>query len=669
MNEKVSIIIPINNMEKYIRRCIESIMTQTYYNLEIILVVNGSTDNCPEICNNYARNDPRIKVIHKINASPSDAKNAGLKVFTGEYVYFLDSDDYVEKTLIEITLGNAVATSADLVLFHYNKVDEFDNLLASIKFRAGIYDIKDSNRLKYIINNLLKYKSSLEAQNRLFKADLIRKHGLFFGDSKLIAEDLGFWLNFVLHVNKISCIPDTLYYYNIRKDSIRAQAPTEPKLSESIELCKLMENKIITSKYPLLFFSLMNEQLSKLTFYNYKKALSSIIDKKYFYKQIGRIITNFLPIVKYYGTARGIVILFQCIFMTSRKLEIVSIFIITIGNKIRKILDTYQYNKSKIFLQKRLFLIGCEDFWNLGDHHIAISEIEYLKDKFPEYAIVEVTASQYFAVNRILPLFIKRKDLICMHGGGNIGNVYMLAEHIRRDLLKKFRNNEKVIFPQTIHYDCSKEGKLELEKDQNMINKSKNLTLCIRERYSYELSKQYFDCNVILVPDIVLYSNYNNKFNNKRKGATLILRTDMESIIPKEDKLLIEKVAQQYTKNIRFMDTQLITDINVYDRKEVVEEFISKIAKAEFVITDRLHGMVFCAITQTPCIVLPNYNHKVEGVYEWISKLDYIIMINGMSELDEAIIKLNKIDKIIYDNSAILERFDVLTKLLKSKVY
>ena len=676
MNEKVSVIIPIYNVEKQIRRCIDSIINQTYVNLEVILVDYGSTDNCPGICDDYARNHSEIKVIHKTNGSLSDAKNAGLKVFTGEYVYFLDSDDYVESTLIEITLADAIATSADLVLFHYNKVDEFDNLLTRVNFRVGLYEITDHNRLEYIINSLRQYKSGWEIGNRLFKADLIRKNHLTFWDNKLMAEDLGFSLNFALHVEKISCIPDTLYYYLIRKGSIRAQASTEPKLSAAIELCKQMEDKITTSfknskvnkEYPLLFFSLMNEQLRKLNFYNYKKELSSMKDKQYFYKQMSRVITKFFPLVKCYGMVRGILILLQCIFMSSRKLEILNVLIITIINKNRKTLETYQNNEAKIFSRKRLFLIGCEDFWNLGDHHIAISEIEYLQKTFPEYAIIEVDASQYFAVNRLLPFIIKRKDLICMHGGGNIGNFYMLAEQIRRDLLKKFRLNEKVIFPQTIHYDSSEVGKRELEKDQSFIKKSKNLTLCLRERRSYELAKQYFDCNVILTPDIVLYSNYDNKFNFERKGATVLLRGDLESSISQQDKRIIETVVQQYTKNIRCIDTQLITDINVFDRKEVLEKYVSKIAQTKFVITDRLHGMVFCAITQTPCIVLPNYNHKVAGVYEWISKLDYIIMIKAMDELEEAVKKLLKVEEIEYDNSTILEGFDVLTKLLKSKV-
>jgi exopolysaccharide biosynthesis predicted pyruvyltransferase EpsI/glycosyltransferase involved in cell wall biosynthesis len=657
-------------------RCLESIITQTYHNLEIILVHDSSMDNCPEICADYAKKDTRIKVIHNTCGSLSDAKNAGLNAFTGEYVYILDSDDYVEKNLIEITLANAVATSADLVLFNYMKVDEFDNLLTRVKLKAGIYETTDHNRMEYILNDLEQYKCSWEVGNRLFKADLIRRNSLVFWDDKLIKDDLGFALNFMLYAGKISCIPDTLYYYRIRKGSIRAQAPTEPKLSVANELCKLMEDKIITSfkdskiekEYPLLFFCLMKEQLSKLTYYNYKKSLASINDKRYFYKQLHRVITKPISAIRHYGIVRGIVILVQCILMTSKKLEKGSVFIISMINKIRKVGETYQHNKLKIKSKKHVFLIGCEDFWNLGDHHIAISELEYLQKIVPEYAIVEVTASQYFAVNRLLPLLIKRKDLICLHGGGNMGNAYMLAEYIRRDLMKKFPNNEKVIFPQTIHYDSTEAGKLELEKDQSMIKKTRNLTLCLREHCSYELAKQYFDCDLILTPDIVLFTNYVTKFNFERKGAAVILRNDVEGVISHEDKQLIEKVVQQYSKDIRVMDTQLITDINVTDRQEVVEEFISKIAKAEFVITDRLHGMVFCAITQTPCIVLPNYNHKVKGVYEWISKLDYIIMINVITELEDAIKRLIKINKIEYDNSIILEGFEVLTKLVKSKV-
>lgn len=675
MNQKVSVIIPVYNMEKQLRRCVESVINQTYSNLEIILVDDGSQDKCPEICDDYARNDSRIKVIHKEYGGSSHAKNAGLEAFTGDYVYILNSDDYVESTLIEVALKNAMATAADLVVFHYNKIDEYDNLLAPVNFRASTYEIGDHNRLKYIIHSLQQYQWGWEVGNRLFKAELIQKHHLlFWNNTFILTEDLGFCLNYALHAEKISYIPDLLYHYCIRKNSKRAQSPKEPMLSEAIELSKCLEDKIRSSmkdskierEYPILLFAIMNEQLSKLNFYNYKDAFSSIKDKEFFYKNMKKVITRFLLWMKYYGIIKGKAFIWQCVFIASRRMDKIGIFLIHMMVKLSKISETYEYNKTALFSKKRLFLIGCEDFWNLGDHHIAISEIQYLQRIFPEQRIVEIAASRYFAVNRLLPFVIRKKDLICLHGGGNIGNFYMLAEEIRRDVLKKFPRNEKVIFPQTIHYDRSDAGKAELEKDQRSIKETKNLTLCVRERYSYELAKEYFDCRVILTPDIVLFSDYRDRGKYERKGGILLLRTDLEGVISGQEKQFIKTVVEKYTPDIRINDTQLIIDIEVDDRKDVMDDFISKIAKAEFVITDRLHGMVFCAITKTPCIVLPNYNHKVGGVYEWISKLEYVIMIKRMSELEEAIQKLQKIEKIEYDNSSILESFDALSRILKS---
>ncbi|MBP1756103.1 MAG: glycosyl transferase family 2 [Firmicutes bacterium] len=673
----VSVIIPIVNIEKQLRRCVDSIIRQTYPNLEIILVDHGSTDGVTGLCDDYARKDHRIHVIHTTEGSLSEAKNTGLRVATGDYIYFLDGSDYVVETLLEVALENAIATSADLVIFDYNKIDEFDNLLSPVRFKAALYEIEAHNRLEYIINNLQQYSTGWEVGNRLFKADMIRRNNLFFWDKELILkEDLGFSLNYALYANKISYLPKMLYYYRLQKTSDRAQSPTEPMLTEAIELCKLVDDKIKTSfkgspiekELPILLFSFVNEQRSKLHSYNYRNALSSMNDKDIFYRLNRQFIAKPLSFLRYYGAARGIAFLLQCIFIASEKTERIGISIIHMMNKFKKISETFQYNKTKLFSKKRLFLIGCEDFWNLGDHHIAISEIEYLQKILPDYAIVEIAASKYFAVHRLLPLVIRRKDFIFMHGGGNMGNFYMLAEQIRRDLLNRFRENEKVIFPQTIHYDCSDEGKAELEKDQRIIKKSKHLTLCTREHYSYELAKQYFECNVILTPDIVLFSNYSDYINLDRKGVLLLLRNDLEGIITCQDKHRIELVVEQYTLEIRRNDTQLITDINILDRREVLDDFVRKIAESEFVITDRLHGMVFCAITRTPCIVLSNYNHKVKGVYEWLSKLEYIILINQLSELDGAIKKLLQIETVIYDNSTILGEFDILTKLLMSKL-
>jgi pyruvyl transferase EpsI len=640
-------------------------------------VGHASSGKCQEICDDYARRDSRIKIIHKIKGSPSVARNQALKVVRGDYVYFIDGGDYVVNTLIEVALMNAVASSADLLVFNYNKVDEYDNLLSPVRFSTVIYELEEHNRLKYIINTLDQYKSGWEVGNRLFKTEIIIKNKLFFWDNNLIsAVDLGFSLNYSLYVSKISYIADVLYNYRVKKDSVRAQSQKEPRISEAIELCKILEEKLkpmkietkIKKKYLILLFGLINEQVAKLNAYNYKNLLSSFEDKEFFYSIIRKVSLKPLLLIKYYGFIKAIALLLQCIFLSSRRVKKVGIFVIHMINKCQKVSETFQYNKGKIFSKKRIFLVGCEDFWNLGDHHIAISEIEYLEEIFPEYAIVEITASQYFAVNRLLPFVIRRKNLICLHGGGNMGNFYMLAEYIRRDIMKKFINNEKVIFPQTIHYDDSNEANVELIKDQGLIKKTRNLTLCIREQYSYELAKQYFDCDIVLKPDMVLFSNYSDKLVFDREGVILLLRNDLEGVISEKDKQLIKNIVEKYSQEVRINDTQLIIDININDRREVMDDFISKVAGAELVITDRLHGMVFCAITKTPCIVLPNYNHKVEGVYDWISKLEYIIMIKYMTELEDAINRLRKIQRLIYENSKLQDEFDSLTKMLMSKV-
>lgn len=99
---KVSIIVPIYNMEKYLGRCIDSILVQTHTNIEVILVDDGSTDSSPQVCDDYAKRDPRIKVIHKSNGGLSSARNAGLDIATGDYIGFVDSDDYISTDMYKV---------------------------------------------------------------------------------------------------------------------------------------------------------------------------------------------------------------------------------------------------------------------------------------------------------------------------------------------------------------------------------------------------------------------------------------------------------------------------------------------------------------------------------------------------------------------------------------
>ena len=115
--EKVSIVVPVYNAKNYIKRCIESLVCQTYHNLEIILVDDGSSDGSEKICDEYAKEDDRIKVIHKKNSGVSDSRNAGIEAADGDYILFVDSDDYINENTVEDNLKTAIEKNADIVIF------------------------------------------------------------------------------------------------------------------------------------------------------------------------------------------------------------------------------------------------------------------------------------------------------------------------------------------------------------------------------------------------------------------------------------------------------------------------------------------------------------------------------------------------------------------------
>lgn len=124
-NPLISVVIPVYNVEEYIERCVDSVISQTYKNIEIILVDDGSPDNCPKICDDYAKKDKRVKVIHKKNGGLSDARNAGINIAKGKYISFIDSDDYVEKEYIKVLYETLIKYNADMSISSHEAI--YDN--------------------------------------------------------------------------------------------------------------------------------------------------------------------------------------------------------------------------------------------------------------------------------------------------------------------------------------------------------------------------------------------------------------------------------------------------------------------------------------------------------------------------------------------------------------
>ena len=125
MEDLISVVVPIYNVENYIKKCVDSILSQTYKNLEIILVDDGSPDNCPQICDEYAQKDNRIKVIHKENGGLSDARNAGIDISKGKFITFIDSDDYIEKDYVEVLYNSIKENASDMAIGSHKAI--YDN--------------------------------------------------------------------------------------------------------------------------------------------------------------------------------------------------------------------------------------------------------------------------------------------------------------------------------------------------------------------------------------------------------------------------------------------------------------------------------------------------------------------------------------------------------------
>lgn len=293
MPSKVSIVVPIYKVEKYLRRCVDSIINQTYRNLEIILVDDGSPDKCGQIIDEYKEKDSRIISLHKKNGGLSDARNYGMKYVTGEYIFFLDSDDYIKSETIETLINLSLKYQADIVQggFYY----KYENyLLYDDRYYKEDSDpiILDNKELMYelIVNERVKNF----AWGKLYKTDLIKD--LLF-EKGVLFEDV-FWAHNVMsRVKKYVICHKPLTYYVQREDSIVANYSVR-----NLDIIKGMKvrHKFIEENYS----EFINESytlLLKTMLMHYNllmKNKSKDSDKKYRKEIEEYIITNYCTLKK-----------------------------------------------------------------------------------------------------------------------------------------------------------------------------------------------------------------------------------------------------------------------------------------------------------------------------------------------------------------------------------
>lgn len=226
-NILISIIIPIYNAEKYIGRCLESVLAQTHEKLEILIVDDGSSDNSLEICRDYAEKDSRIKVLHKENGGVSSARNLGLKSCSGEYIGFIDSDDYIEKTMYEELLDVAIQNNTGISMCGYYRI------IGENKSIQGSYDDVKTISNVQLMNDIYNYKCMGVLWNKLFKRNVFySSHGtIFFNEQLHFCEDVLMLTTVTKNSENIAVCNKPLYNYLISDGSLCHGEINERKLT------------------------------------------------------------------------------------------------------------------------------------------------------------------------------------------------------------------------------------------------------------------------------------------------------------------------------------------------------------------------------------------------------------------------------------------------------
>ena len=294
MNSLVSVIVPVYNVEKYLDKCIKSILNQKYRNIEIILVDDGSTDSSGSICDSYAKKDDRIKVIHKKNGGLSSARNTGIDEAKGEYIGFVDSDDYIDEDMYETMVKKLIDNNSDIVIC--SKVIEYSN--------GKI--LKNNYKEKLIKDNIegLKQLNSykvfdMSACDKLYKISLFKNIRFPFGKK---CEDYYTMFKLISKCKKILYIPNCYYHYFQRENSISRNVI----IDESYIDASKSQIEFFMKNYPnLLYVAYSSYAFANIVIFNkyIKNGLNCPKEKILLYKNevkknIKYILKNKLIIIK-----------------------------------------------------------------------------------------------------------------------------------------------------------------------------------------------------------------------------------------------------------------------------------------------------------------------------------------------------------------------------------
>ncbi len=643
----ISVIVPVYNVERYVKLCIDSILGQTFQNFEVIIVDDASPDNSYEICQNLYGTNDKVRILrHSENQGIGPARNTGMANARGKYIYFVDSDDVIVTKALEILYKTAENTGADVVhlseWYETNQDDDKRLRIQNLKIVAEQY--KQTGFLKYDIPWRLENCWERGSMWSMAWLCMYRREFLEANDIKyfsVISEDELFALTIYCRAEKFYVLRETLYVYRKRQSSIMRNYSAD-RLSNGVKSMligvKHLQNLFSTipelANNPILQNNLIIQMVARFSI----NHIAPFYDGKISAEELYEIIFNGLQ-----PTFKENISIAKAIFdlMNIYRTQIDS-FRQSFDNLVQQNqLLQYQLTNYEIFMRekdamlnllnqiknadKKFLFMLTPTHGNLGDQAIVLAEYYIMSRCFPDYQIIEIPYDYLVGERGKIfsglgyAKYIHSDDYIILHGGGNLGNLWLHEETARRAVIEKFPNNRIVIFPQSVHFSDDAEGQRQIAESSRVYNSHPDLHLMLRDENSFDVANKIFpNVQTYLVPDIVtaLFGTFDN-VNISRRGVLFVLRNDKEKI--RNDNLINQLQRWLASQNVPFnvIDTVINDKVSKQTRAQKVSEVVLKIRQSKVVITDRFHGVIFSFITRTPVLAFKSYDTKISSGIKW----------------------------------------------------
>lgn len=637
----VSVIIPVYNVEKYLDECVQSVLQQRYEQLDIILVDDGSCDASAAMCDAYALKDDRVRVIHQENKGLSGARNAGLLAAKGKYVYFLDSDDVLVRDAIDLLVSYSKMQKTNFLFFDacvfYDGCAQ-DAFPKEYYVRRVSYPVNDHSAC--VMQCLLENKEYRSAVPLLFmERACLENYKLTFQEGLLYEDEL-FTAQLFLADVRTAHLGLALYKRRVRANSIMTSAVSLKNFTDVVKIVRSLMDLYdhsedawvkkacfrnilrLTMNCTIKYASLTKQEQDAAA----KEGLLLVEDvvsretvAKGLYQKLRR------PYLPPPGAMRkvlgGIKRRTKKIFSAQTKAQ-----------------DSLQYPLDQANLQKkpRIFLLGTPMHGNLGDHAIAMAERCFFLEHCDAYGFVEILMPDLRDHFTAFMKLVQKDDVLVISGGGWLGDLWLHNEEMVRKIIQSFPENTIVILPQTIYYKQDEQSEREIASSRAIYNAHPALYLCLRDERSFAFAKEKLmdlhSQRVFLLPDMALYLK---RAEEKKRTQTclLCLRKDREKVLEDEDAIRLYTYLLQKEYALEETTTVYLHTIPYAQRKASVEQKLDEYGRARFVITDRLHSMIFCWLTKTPCIAFDNLTKKVGGVYEkWMQGFKGIHVVHTLDE-------------------------------------